>query len=78
MKRHGAGCRPRRSTGPGGLNRCALIDPASSAARPDATKPLARGPLEFKRIHLKGVETLDLASVLQQDTDAAFARIVAN
>lgn len=44
----------------------------------DATKPLSRGPLEFKRIHVKGVETLDLASVLQQDAQAAFARIVAN
>jgi 2,5-furandicarboxylate decarboxylase 1 len=44
----------------------------------DATKPLARGPLEFKRIHVKGVETLDLTSVLQQDAQAAFARIVAN
>jgi 2,5-furandicarboxylate decarboxylase 1 len=44
----------------------------------DATKPLARGPLEFKRIHVKGVETLDLTGVLQQDAQAAFARIVAN
>ena len=44
----------------------------------DATKPVARGPLEFKRIHVKGVETLDLAGVLQQDAEAAFARIVAN
>jgi 2,5-furandicarboxylate decarboxylase 1 len=44
----------------------------------DATKPVTRGPLDFKRIHVKGVETLDLASVLQQDTGAAFARIVAN
>jgi 2,5-furandicarboxylate decarboxylase 1 len=44
----------------------------------DATKPLSRGPLEFTRIHVKGIETLDLAKVLQQDTQAAFARIVAN
>jgi 2,5-furandicarboxylate decarboxylase 1 len=44
----------------------------------DATKPVARGPLEFKRIHVKGVETLDLARVLQQDTEAAFGRIVTN
>ncbi|WP_249780705.1 UbiD family decarboxylase [Bradyrhizobium sp. dw_78] len=44
----------------------------------DATKPLVRGPLDFKRIHVKGIETIDLASILQQDTEAAFARIIEN
>jgi 2,5-furandicarboxylate decarboxylase 1 len=43
----------------------------------DATKPLSTAPMEFKRIHVKGIETVDLAKVLQDDPKAAFAQIVA-
>jgi 2,5-furandicarboxylate decarboxylase 1 len=42
----------------------------------DATKPLATDPMEFKRIHVKGVEKVDLDKALQKDPKAAFARIV--
>jgi 2,5-furandicarboxylate decarboxylase 1 len=43
----------------------------------DATKPLSTEPMEFKRIHVKGIENVDLGHVLQDDTKAAFARVVA-
>jgi 2,5-furandicarboxylate decarboxylase 1 len=43
----------------------------------DATKPLATEPMAYKRIHVKGVESVDLAQVLQDDPKAAFARIMA-
>ena len=43
----------------------------------DATKPLSTEPMEFKRIHVKGVENVDLAQALQDDPKAAFARIIA-
>jgi 2,5-furandicarboxylate decarboxylase 1 len=43
----------------------------------DATKPLATEPMEFKRIHVKGVEDVDLAHQLQDDPAAAFLRTVA-
>lgn len=43
----------------------------------DATKPLATDAMAFKRIHVKGVETVDLAKALQDDPKAAFERIVA-
>src|ERR1019366_3729048 len=43
----------------------------------DATKPLATEPMEFKRIHVKGDEDVDLDSALQDDPKAAFARIIA-
>src|ERR1700730_11026552 len=43
----------------------------------DATKPLATQPMEFKRIHVKGIENVDLGRVLQDDPKAAFARMVA-
>ena len=43
----------------------------------DATKPLSTEPMEFKRIHVKGIEDVDLDRVLQDDPKAAFARIVA-
>ena len=43
----------------------------------DATKPLATGPMDFKRIHVKGVENVDLGQVLQKDAKAAFARTAA-
>jgi 2,5-furandicarboxylate decarboxylase 1 len=42
----------------------------------DATKPLSAEPMEFKRIHVKGIENVDLGHVLQDDTAAAFARVV--
>jgi 2,5-furandicarboxylate decarboxylase 1 len=43
----------------------------------DATKPLSTDAMEFKRIHVKGVEDVDLDKALQADPKAAFARIVA-
>jgi 2,5-furandicarboxylate decarboxylase 1 len=43
----------------------------------DATKPLAVDAMEFKRIHVKGVENVDLGKVLQDDPKTALARIVA-
>jgi 2,5-furandicarboxylate decarboxylase 1 len=43
----------------------------------DATKPLSTDAMEFKRIHVKGVENVDLGKALQADPKAAFARIVA-
>jgi 2,5-furandicarboxylate decarboxylase 1 len=43
----------------------------------DATKPLSSDAMEFKRIHVKGVEKVDLGKVLQADPKAALARIVA-
>ncbi len=43
----------------------------------DATKPLSTQPMEFKRIHVKGIENVDLAREIQVDSRAAFARIIA-
>src|SRR6202046_1278172 len=43
----------------------------------DATKPLSTEPMEFKRIHVKGVENVNLGRVLQDDPKAAFARLIA-
>jgi 2,5-furandicarboxylate decarboxylase 1 len=43
----------------------------------DATKPLATEPMEFKRIQVKGFESVDLSRLLQDDPKAAFARTVA-
>ncbi|HET7884861.1 MAG TPA: UbiD family decarboxylase [Bradyrhizobium sp.] len=43
----------------------------------DATKPLTTDAMEFKRIHVKGVENVDLGRALQADPKAALARIVA-
>src|ERR1700729_219278 len=43
----------------------------------DATKPLSTEPMEFKRIHIKGVENVNLGRVLQDDPKAAFARLIA-
>ena len=40
----------------------------------DATKPLVVEPMEFKRIHVKGVEHVDLGRLLQEDPMAAFVR----
>jgi 2,5-furandicarboxylate decarboxylase 1 len=42
----------------------------------DATKPVEAGPMVFKRIHVNGLEQVDLPRVLQDDPKAAFARIV--
>jgi 2,5-furandicarboxylate decarboxylase 1 len=42
----------------------------------DATKPLSTDAMEFKRIHVKGIEKVDLDKVLQGDPKAAFARVV--
>lgn len=43
----------------------------------DATKPLSTEPMEFTRIHVKGVENVNLGQVLQDDPKAAFARLMA-
>lgn len=43
----------------------------------DATKPIDAAPMDFKRIHVKGLEDVDLSQALQQDSKAAFARLVA-
>ena len=43
----------------------------------DATKPLSTEPMEFKRIHVKGVENVNLGQDLQDDPNAAFARLMA-
>lgn len=43
----------------------------------DATKPLLTDAMAFKRIHVKGVENVDLGKALESDPKAAFARIVA-
>lgn len=42
----------------------------------DATKPIDAAPMAFKRIHVKGLEEVDLSRALQQDSKAAFARLV--
>jgi 2,5-furandicarboxylate decarboxylase 1 len=44
----------------------------------DATKPLSTEPMEFKRIHVKGIENVDLAREIQDDSKAAFAKIIAS
>ena len=43
----------------------------------DATKPVEAEVMKFKRIHVKGLEELELDSVLEQDAKAAFARVSA-
>ena len=43
----------------------------------DATKPVEAEPMTFKRIHVKGLEDVDLPSALQDDPKAAFAHIIA-
>src|SRR6202165_122058 len=43
----------------------------------DATKPVDAEVMKFKRIHVKGLEDVDLASVLEPDSAAAFARTIA-
>jgi 2,5-furandicarboxylate decarboxylase 1 len=52
-------------------------DGVSAKMGMDATKPLATEPMEFKRIHVKGVEDVDLARQLQDDPAAAFLRTMA-
>jgi len=42
----------------------------------DATVPVDAPELEFKRIHVKGEEDVDLAAVLEKDPNAAFSRVV--
>jgi 2,5-furandicarboxylate decarboxylase 1 len=43
----------------------------------DATKPLATEPMEFKRIHVKGIEDVDLGRLLQDDPKRAFLQTTA-
>jgi 2,5-furandicarboxylate decarboxylase 1 len=42
----------------------------------DATKPTGVGPMTFKRIHVRGVENVDLSRILQKEPKAIFAQIV--
>jgi 2,5-furandicarboxylate decarboxylase 1 len=44
----------------------------------DATRPVSTEPMAFKRIHVKGVENVDLGRMLQRDPKAAFARMIAS
>src|ERR1700722_1702542 len=44
----------------------------------DATKPVSTEPMAFKRIHVKGVENVDLGRMLQGDAKVAFARMIAS
>ncbi|MGO9360022.1 MAG: UbiD family decarboxylase [Xanthobacteraceae bacterium] len=43
----------------------------------DATKPMSSEPMAFKRIHVKGVESVNLGHALQDDPRAAFAGLFA-
>lgn len=43
----------------------------------DATKPISSEPMAFKRIHVKGVESVNLADALQDDARAAFTALFA-
>jgi 2,5-furandicarboxylate decarboxylase 1 len=43
----------------------------------DATKPVATEPMEFKRIHVKGIEDVDLGRLLQDDPKRAFLQTTA-
>jgi 2,5-furandicarboxylate decarboxylase 1 len=43
----------------------------------DATKPVEAEVMKFKRIHVKGLEEVDLDRVLEQDAKAAFASATA-
>ncbi|MBR1301142.1 UbiD family decarboxylase [Bradyrhizobium sp. AUGA SZCCT0042] len=42
----------------------------------DATIPVNAPELDFKRIHVKGEEVVDLETALQKDPNAAFARLI--
>ncbi|HEY3890352.1 MAG TPA: UbiD family decarboxylase [Bradyrhizobium sp.] len=53
------------------------VDGISAKMGLDATKPLATEPMAFKRIHVKGIENVDLGRELQSDPRTAFARLVA-
>jgi 2,5-furandicarboxylate decarboxylase 1 len=58
------------------------LDPSSQAGISakmgiDATKPVEAELMKFKRIHVKGLEDVDLSQVLEQDANAAFARTIA-
>jgi 2,5-furandicarboxylate decarboxylase 1 len=44
----------------------------------DATKPISTEPMVFKRIHVRGVENVDLGRMLQGDPKAAFAQMIAS
>jgi 2,5-furandicarboxylate decarboxylase 1 len=44
----------------------------------DATKPLITDGLAFKRIHVKGVEAVDLATALEPHPEAVVSRIIAD
>jgi 2,5-furandicarboxylate decarboxylase 1 len=43
----------------------------------DATKPVEAEVMKYKRIHVRGLEDVDLASMLERDAGAAFARTMA-
>jgi 2,5-furandicarboxylate decarboxylase 1 len=41
-------------------------------------KPISTEPMAFKRIHVKGVEDVDLGRMPQGDPKAALARMIAS
>ena len=43
----------------------------------DATRPVDAEPMTFKRIHVRGAEHVDITQVLEKDSNAAFARVIA-
>jgi 2,5-furandicarboxylate decarboxylase 1 len=43
----------------------------------DATKPVEAEVMKYNRIHVRGLEDVDLASMLERDAGAAFARTMA-
>jgi 2,5-furandicarboxylate decarboxylase 1 len=43
----------------------------------DATRPVDAEPMTFKRIHVRGAEHVDITQVLEKDSSAAFARVIA-
>jgi 2,5-furandicarboxylate decarboxylase 1 len=58
------------------------LDPSSQAGVSakmglDATKPVEAEAMKFKRIHVKGLEDIDLRSMLEQDPDTAYAKAMA-
>jgi 2,5-furandicarboxylate decarboxylase 1 len=59
-----------------------MLDPSSNRGISakmgfDATKPIRTEPFAFKRIHVKGVENINLDNILQQDAKTAFSQIIA-
>jgi 2,5-furandicarboxylate decarboxylase 1 len=52
------------------------VDGNSAKMEIHAIKPLPAEPMEFRRIRVKGVESVDLSRLLQDDHKVAFARAI--